>query len=146
MRGVIQLTTALAFIQATIAWAGPGGAPGAQQGTPTHQQLEWCEGIDNPSPDKQIVGCTAAIQAGEFIGNNVSVAFRNRGIAYENKGRYDFAKSDFDEALRLDPADAFAYYNRGIVRQKLGDIAGGKDDITRAKKLDPDIGKSRSLN
>jgi tetratricopeptide (TPR) repeat protein len=134
MRGVVVLATAVAFMQATIAWAGPAGAP-------THQQLEWCEGINEPSPDNEIVGCTAAIQAGEFIGNNISVAFQNRGIAYENKGRYDFAISDFDEAIRLDPADVFAYYNRGIAKQKIGDIASGKEDIARAKKLDPEIGQ-----
>lgn len=134
MRGVIQFVAAAALMQATMAWAGPAAAP-------TRQQLEWCEGINDPSPDMQIVGCSAAIQSGEFFSNNVAVAFRNRGIAYENLGRYDFAISDFDEALRLDPADAFAFYNRGLTKQKMGDVAGGKADIARARRLDPAIGQ-----
>ena len=39
--------------------------------------------------------------------------FYNRGLAYSNKGQYDLAIQDFDQAIRLNPQDADVYDNRG---------------------------------
>jgi tetratricopeptide (TPR) repeat protein len=41
------------------------------------------------------------------------VAFRNRGIAWSEKGDIDRALADFSEAIRLDPKAAASYYARG---------------------------------
>ena len=42
------------------------------------------------------------------------MAYCNRGVAYANKGDYDKAIADCNEAIRLDPKDAVAYCNRGL--------------------------------
>ena len=42
-----------------------------------------------------------------------AVAHNNRGNAYATKGDYDRAIQDFDEAIKLDPADARPFNNRG---------------------------------
>ena len=132
MRGTIHLVATAAFIQAAVAWAGPAGIP-----TPLHSK--WCEGIGNPTPDMQITGCTEAILSGEFLGNKLALAYRNRGIAYGNKREYDSAISDLDQAILLNPGDALAFYNRGIAKQKNGYTAAGNTDIAQAKRLQPSI-------
>ena len=132
MRGTIHLVTIAALIQAAVAWADPAGIS-------TPQQAKWCEGIGNPTPDMQIIGCTAAILSGEFLGNKLALAYRNRGIAYRNKREYAFAISDLDQAILLDPGDALAFYNRGIAKQKNGYTAAGNTDIAQARRLQPGI-------
>ena len=47
---------------------------------------------------------------------------RNRGLAYLARGNLDAAIADFDEALRLDPADADTHVNRGTALQLKGDL------------------------
>jgi tetratricopeptide (TPR) repeat protein len=36
-------------------------------------------------------------------GQNLAFAFYNRGIAYSDKGQYDRAIQDFDQAVQLNP-------------------------------------------
>jgi tetratricopeptide (TPR) repeat protein len=41
--------------------------------------------------------------------------------AWYDKGEYDKAIKDYDEAIRLDPSDPQAFSNRGIVRSARGE-------------------------
>jgi hypothetical protein len=47
----------------------------------TQQQMDWCNGKSGATPDLQISGCTAFIQAGKATGKNLAAGFINRGNA-----------------------------------------------------------------
>ena len=61
----------------------------------------------------------------------------NRGNAYHDKGEYDRAIRDYDEAIRLKPDDADAYKNRGVAYNNKGDRAAAARDLERALQLNP---------
>ena len=100
-----------------------------------------CTGNPGIDWDQQIKGCTALIQSGTELKENVAIAYYNRALAYENKDDYARAVADYDEALRLNPNDADALLYRGIDKQRLGDKAGGEADVAAAKRMNPNIGK-----
>jgi tetratricopeptide (TPR) repeat protein len=78
---------------------------------------EWlkCLGLEAPIIDNVIDGCTAVIQSGQEAREKLATAFDNRGVAYKQKGRYEQALQDYEEAIRLNPSNANAYNNRGII-------------------------------
>ena len=47
------------------------------------------------------------------------------------------AIGDFDEAVRLEPANAVAYTNRGTARRDMGDVEGAIGDFDEAIRLEP---------
>ena len=100
-----------------------------------------CTGNPGIDWDQQIKSCTALIQSGTELKENVAIAYYNRALAYENKDDYARAVADYDEALRLNPNDADALLYRGLDKQRLGDKAGGEADVAAAKRLNPNIGK-----
>ena len=100
-----------------------------------------CTGTPGIDWDQQIKSCTALIQSGTELKENVAIAYYNRALAYENKDDYARAVADYDEALRLNPNDADALLYRGIDKQRLGDKAGGDADVAAAKRMNPNIGK-----
>jgi tetratricopeptide (TPR) repeat protein len=112
------------------AWAGPAIAQ-------TPQQMNWCIGRDNATPDLQIKGCTAVIQTGPVAGNNLAKAYYNRGIAYAGEGQYDSAIADYDQTIRLSPKNANAFYNRGSAYAKKRQYDQAITDYDRAIQLDP---------
>src|SRR5450631_4313761 len=60
--------------------------------------------------DNGIAACSRLIVANP---RNAS-AFVSRGFTYNNKGDYDRAITDMNEAIRLDPKNAHAFNNRGF--------------------------------
>jgi tetratricopeptide (TPR) repeat protein len=113
----------------------------------SRQNVEWCGGRDSASPngkaspDQMISGCTAEIQSGKRKGAVLSAAFHNRGAGYANKGDYARAIQDFDQAIRLDPKNAYALLNRGIAKARKGDKIGGEADQAAARRINPNIGR-----
>ncbi len=96
----------------------------------------------SPYPtDVAIAACTRQITSNEFKGEELGDLYSNRGFQYYNAGQYNLAIQDFDQAIRLNPEDAWSFYNRGQAKQKMGDAAGGNADINKALQLRPDIGK-----
>lgn len=122
--GAIALAAATGLVHAQLSpqWQGCTGNPG----------IEW---------DQQINSCTALIQSGQETTENLSIAFYNRALAYENKEDYERAIADYSEAIRLNPKDAEAHFYRGLARQRKGDKAGGETDLAEAKRINPNIGK-----
>jgi hypothetical protein len=51
-----------------------------------------------------------------------------------NKGDYDRAVVDYNEAVRLDPTNALAFCNRGRAKRNINDVSGGAD-IAKARQL-----------
>ncbi|HYC17050.1 MAG TPA: tetratricopeptide repeat protein [Pseudolabrys sp.] len=100
-----------------------------------------CTGNPGIDWDQQIKSCTALLESGTELKENVAIAYYNRALAYENKDDYAHAIADYDEALRLNPNDADALLYRGLDKQRLGDKAGGEADVAAAKRMNPDIGK-----
>ena len=47
-------------------------------------------------------------------------AYNNRGIAYDKKGDYDQAISDYNRAIRIKPDYAAAYSNLSKTYKKIG--------------------------
>ena len=64
------------------------------------------------------------------------MAYSGRGVAVRgNRGDYDKAIADYNEAIRLDPKAAGAYYGRGFAHQQKGEQAKADEDFAKAKKL-----------
>jgi tetratricopeptide (TPR) repeat protein len=107
-------------------------------GTATAQQFDY--GIQGTDWDDQISGVTAAIQAGQVEEKYLSRAFFFRGTAYSNKGQYDRAIEDFDQAILLNPRDEYAFNNRGNVYYRKGQYDRAIQDYDQAIKIDYDSG------
>src|SRR6516165_1397499 len=83
--------------------------------------------------DERIVACSRVITAGK---GNLSWAYYNRGLAYQEKGDNDRAIADYDQAIRLDPKYAFAYNGRGNAYKAKGDNDRAIADYDQAIRLD----------
>jgi tetratricopeptide (TPR) repeat protein len=62
-------------------------------------------------------------------------AFCNRGNAYFNQGKRNFALRDYNTALGMDPNDAEIYYNRALVQLDKGNQSSATVDFRRAADL-----------
>ncbi|HTP07332.1 MAG TPA: tetratricopeptide repeat protein, partial [Anaerolineae bacterium] len=63
--------------------------------------------------------------------------YNNRGLAYLNKGNYDRALTDLNEAIALNPQLAEAYKNRGDIYGQKGDYDRAIIDLDKAIALNP---------
>jgi tetratricopeptide (TPR) repeat protein len=76
--------------------------------------------------------------ATEAIGLQPSQAVYNlRGSAYYDKGDYDIAIADFDDALKLGPPSGIIFHNRGNAWRGKGDYAKAISDYDMSIKADP---------
>src|ERR1035437_1733085 len=95
-----------------IALAAIAGVASSAAHAQTKQEFNWCIGEGNPTPAQKITGCTAVIQAGKLKGKRLAFTFSNRGVAYYERGEYDRAIQDFEQAIALNPKYALAFNNR----------------------------------
>ena len=100
-----------------------------------HDDAEQCA---STSGDLSIHYCTRAIQSGELSDRSLAGAFNNRGIAYKNKGEYDRAIRDYDQAIQLKPDFAYAFNNRGNAYSDKGEYDRAIRDFDQAIQLKPD--------
>src|SRR5262249_11540081 len=85
-----------------------------------------------------IAACTRVIAAaGRAKGSNLSWAYVNRGNAYEEKGEFDRAIRDQDEAIRLDAKSFRAYLGRAAAYHDKRDYDRAVRDYDQAVRLDP---------
>lgn len=91
----------------------------------------------NGTDDEKVAACTRAIESGHLQGNVLAIHYRNRGLAYRNKGNDDRAVADLDTAIRIDPSFAEAYRIRGIAYRNKGDYDRAIADHSEAIRLDP---------
>ncbi|HVQ69744.1 MAG TPA: caspase family protein [Bradyrhizobium sp.] len=76
--------------------------------------------------------------AGEAIRLQPSAAAYNlRGSAYYDKGEYDIAISDFNDALRIGPPSGIIFHNRGNAWRGKGEYAKAVADYDQSIKAGP---------
>jgi len=85
------------------------------------RNIELCNGSDRSSPEPQIRGCTALINAENETTPLRAVAHNNRGDAYIAQGNLEAAINDYDQAIGLNPDFARPFNNRGFAYLKKGD-------------------------
>lgn len=68
----------------------------------------------------------------------MKVVLNNRGIAYQNLGRFDLALKDYQRVISMDPNHPQSYGNRGNVYDANGEYQKAVADYTRAIELKPD--------
>ena len=118
--GVLAITTIIGF----------GGAASAQE--------KHCTGNAGIDWDIQIRACTVAIRSGRWQGKDLVWAFINRGLAYKNKGQYDRAMQDYDQAIRFNPKDADSFVVRGNAYYDKKQYDQAIEDYDQAIKINPD--------
>jgi tetratricopeptide (TPR) repeat protein len=72
-------------------------------------------------------------------GGREAVAYSARGIEWCEKGKFDEAIGDLNEAIRLDPQDARALVYRGIAWAGKNDFDQAIADFSEAIRLDPKL-------
>jgi tetratricopeptide (TPR) repeat protein len=114
------------------------GTATAAMGQSWQGNLEKCKSVDS---DTRITGCTAIIQSGLLTkllpASTLSIMYDNRGTAYYNKGDYDRAIQDYDQAIRINPNGVSGYYSRGSAYYKKGDYDRVIQDLNEAIRLSP---------
>jgi tetratricopeptide (TPR) repeat protein len=78
----------------------------------------------------------------ELAPTNAAV-FNNRGLAYFALNQYERAIADYDQAIALDPTDAFAFYLRAGTYEKVGDPSAARRDFRRAMALGFPLAEAR---
>lgn len=86
-------------------------------------------------PNRQIGGCTRAIQSGEYAGSGLALIYVGRGLAYERIGDLPRAVLDYDQAIVNDPSFGPAYLHRAVARCALGRPAESVEDRMEAMRL-----------
>lgn len=87
--------------------------------------------------DARIAACTRVVEDQSTVPTMRSMAHRNRGFAYANRGLFDLAIVDFDEALKLSPQDIQALGSRGKAYLQRGQYDRAIADFTHLLKLSP---------
>ena len=73
------------------------------------------------SPDLKISACTVLLARKGLPAADRAAAFVNRGTAHRDKGGYDSAIADYDEAAALNAKDGMVYCHRGNAYADKGD-------------------------
>lgn len=68
---------------------------------------------------------------------DISLAYRDRGVAFEKTGLYDKAIEDYNTSIALDPRYYKAYVNRAIIFEKTGRLDEAIADYSTAIVLRP---------
>ena len=76
------------------------------------------------------------------IGKMTDIDYYNRGVTYQNLGRYDEALADYGQTIRLNPQYAAAYVNRGNTCKNLGRIDEALADYGQAIRLNPELAQA----
>jgi tetratricopeptide (TPR) repeat protein len=94
--------------------------------------------------DVRIGACTRVVEDQATVPTVRTMAYRDRGFAYANKGLQELAVVDFDEALKIDPMDVAALNGRGRANMARGQYDRAMADFTEQLRLVP--GSDRAHN
>jgi len=87
--------------------------------------------------ETKIGTCTRVIEDPATIPSVRAMAYRDRGVAYANKGLRELAIADFDEVLKIDPKNAGALNGRGRANLLKGQYDRAIADFTEELRLLP---------
>src|SRR6202043_464069 len=68
-----------------------------------------CTGLWRATVDERVASCTTLIDSGRYQPLNLAILHDNRGMAFRAKGDLTNARSDFDQAVSLNPSYTRAY-------------------------------------
>jgi tetratricopeptide (TPR) repeat protein len=88
---------------------------------------------DSNDHDLRIKVCSSMIQRDPTDAS----AYHSRGVAYQLKGDFASAMSDYNKAIELKPDYAPAYESRGRAFASKGDYTSAVADVTKAGELTP---------
>jgi tetratricopeptide (TPR) repeat protein len=95
--------------------------------------------LDNSAFDDRIAACTRYLAAAGESKRERSLATAYRGHAHRGKGDAVRALADYNEAVRLDPANPIALNIRGLEFLRRGDLDRAIADFSEAMRLDPKV-------
>jgi tetratricopeptide (TPR) repeat protein len=107
----------------------------------TKEQYDWCYAV-TATDEQTIQGCTAMIESGRYSGTQLGGAYNNRSTAYHDKGEWDLAAKDIEQAVKLSPANAEAFYNLGSIYYGEGKYSQAISTFNRAIAVRPDYGNA----
>ena len=87
--------------------------------------------------DRAIAACTAILQGGGETRDGLVRVLQYRGVAYFVRHQPDRAFADYDEAIRLDPANAGTFVARGLHHHREGHPGLALRDHDEAVRLTP---------
>jgi tetratricopeptide (TPR) repeat protein len=87
--------------------------------------------------DTSIGACTSLIGSTGQSDDALAKAFTYRGFSYLKKNQYDRAIEDFDQAIKLDPNNAWAFANRGNAYFNKRQPDRALQDYDQALQLNP---------
>ena len=93
-------------------------------------------------PDLVIKGCTQVIKAGTANNDALSIAYFNRGNAFDDNGDHDGAIADYTQSIKLKADYPQSYLNRGLSYMAKQDYDSALADFSQAVKLKPDFAKA----
>lgn len=105
------------------------------QSVKNSEAQEWFDKAYNSTDYNYQVSCYTKCLS---FDREYTLAYNNRGVAYQNLGRYQEAIDDYNTTIKINPDYSDAYYNRGVTYQTLGRYQDAIRDYTRALSIDPD--------
>jgi len=88
-------------------------------------------------PERQLAACARYLQSANLSDEYKSVAHNNRCGAFGDKGDYDHAIAECDEAIRLNPKYSSAYDLRCYILSGHGEVDRAITACNEAARLDP---------
>ena len=114
--------------------------PALSGDVPASQEVNWtlCRNEKlNMSLEQELKGCEALIAAEDVDNEIKAIAHANRGMLMGQMSFFETAKSELDEAIRLNPKLAPAYYNRALIFAATGDPKSAAADYSSAISILP---------
>ncbi len=116
-------------------------AAGAARAQDLGRDWETCLAAST-APDAAIKACSTLIFLGAGEPARRAAAFAFRGWGYAEKGAYDAAITDFDQALRLDPRSTAAFLGRARAHSGKGEERRAVADLDEAIRLAPELAEA----
>src|SRR5215468_9510702 len=106
-------------------------------GKPTANNEDTPKCYKSTNSEMAINYCTQAIESGQLSGKGLAFAFYKRASGYYERGQYDRAIEDYNQAIRLNPNHANAFSNRGVAYGRKGDYDRAIENYDQAIRLNP---------